>query len=172
MPVKRGAAEVLGKYGTIAAEKPLWDTLEYFRSYWKGREELLDELDGREGIQFERALRIALAQADAWTLQDDGLNRLLGLCSSNWCRQEVTDWLPKAKQPIAIEMTSGSDDVRASIAQYEAHSEEQMLRKIRQFPAGTVFRVVHYPHADNRFNADIDRAEQLVRSTGYPLAPQ
>jgi hypothetical protein len=168
VPVKRGAAEVLGKYGSPAAEKPLWDTLEYFHSWWKGREEQLDEENG----QLERRLRIALAQADGWTLQEEELNRILALCRSNWCRQEVTDWLPKAKQPIAIEMTSGSDEVRASIAQYETHSEEQMLRKIRQFPAGTVFRVVHYPHSDNRFNADIDRAEQLVRSTGYPLAPQ
>ncbi len=35
VPVKRGAAEVLGKYGSPAAEKPLWDTLEYFHSWWK-----------------------------------------------------------------------------------------------------------------------------------------
>ena len=93
--VKRGAAELLGKYGSIAAEKPLWDTLEYFRSWWTGHEEVLDEADGREGIQFERALRIALAQADAWTLQEDGLNRLLSLCSSKWCKQEVSEWLSK-----------------------------------------------------------------------------
>jgi hypothetical protein len=162
VPIKRGAAEVLGKYGSPAAEKPLWDTLEYFHSWWKGREEQLDE----ENAQLERTLRIGLAQADGWTLQEEDLNRILALCSTNWCRQEVTDWLPKAKQPIAIEMMYGSDEVRASIAQYETHSEEQMLRKIRQFPAGTVFRVIHYPHSDN------NRAEQLVRSTGYPLAPQ
>ncbi len=80
VPVKRGAAEVLGKYGSPAAQKPLWDTFEYFRSWWKGREEQLDEANGQEGIQFERALRIALAQADGWVLQQDGLNRLLGLC--------------------------------------------------------------------------------------------
>ncbi len=170
--VKRGATEVLGKYGSVAAEKPLWDTLEYFRSYWKGREEQLDELDGREGIQFERALRIALAQADAWTLQEDGLNRLLGLCSSNWCRQEVREWLTHATSPIAISISSGSDDFYATIAQYEAHSEEQMRHKIGQFPADTVFRVVPLPLADRRGRARIDQAEQIVRSLGYSLASQ
>jgi hypothetical protein len=170
--VKRGASEVLGKYGSPAAEKPLWDALEYFHSWWKGREEQLGEANGEGSVQFERTLRIALAQADGWTLQEEELNRLLGLCSTNWCRQEVTDWLPKAKQPVAIEILSGSDEVRATIAQYQTQSEDQMLRKIRQFPAGTVFRVVHYPHTDNRFNADLDHAEQLVRSAGYPLAPQ
>ena len=97
VPVKRGAAEVLGKYGSPAAEKPLWDTLEYFRSWWKGREQELEDVNGQESIQFERALRIALAQADGWTLQEDGLNRLLDLCSSNWCRQEVEEWLSHAK---------------------------------------------------------------------------
>ncbi len=172
VPVKRGAAEVLGKYGSPAADKPLWDTLEYFHSWWKGREEQLTEQNALEGLLFEQALRIALAKADGWTLQEEGLNRLLALCSTHWCRQEVTDWLSKAKQPVAIEILSGSDEVRATIAQYETLSEEQMRRKIPQFPEGTVFRVVHYPHADNRFNADIDHAEQIVRSAGFALAPQ
>ena len=76
VPVKHGAAEVLGKYGSPAAEKPLWDTLEYFCSWWKGREEQLREQNNLEGLLFERALRVALAQADGWTLQEDGLNRL------------------------------------------------------------------------------------------------
>ena len=80
--MKRGAAEVLGKYGSGAAEKPLWDAMEYFRGWWKGREEELKEKIGQESVQFERALRIALAQADGWVLQEPELNRLLALCSS------------------------------------------------------------------------------------------
>lgn len=97
--VKRGAADVLGKYGSPAAEKPLWDTLEYFHSWWKGREEQLGEANGEGSVQFERALRIALAQADGWTLQEAGLNRLLGLCSTNWCRQEVSEWIQQGNAP-------------------------------------------------------------------------
>jgi hypothetical protein len=169
VPVKRGAAEVLGKYGSPVAEKPLWDTLEYFRSWWKGREQELDEVNGQESIQFERALRIALAQADAWTLQEAGLNRLLGLCSSNWCRQEVQEWLSHATSPIAIQIMPGPDGFRAAIAQYQTDSEEQMRRKIKQFPAATVFRVVPMPGGDNRVG---EQAEQIVRSLGYSLAPQ
>jgi hypothetical protein len=164
VPVKRGAAEVLGKYGSAAAEKPLWDALEYFHSWWKGRQEQLSEPNNLEGLQLERALRIALAQADGWTLQEDGLNRLLSLCSSQWCEQEVTDWRNRAKQPIAIQMMFGADEVHANIAQYESLSPEQMRRKIPQFAAGTVFRVVHSP--------DAEQAEQMVRSAGYALAPQ
>jgi hypothetical protein len=170
--VKRGAAEVLGKYGSPAAQKPLWDTLEYFRSWWKGREADLDGPDGREGIQFERALRIALAQADGWTLQRDGLNRLLDLCTSNWCKQEVSEWLSHATSPIAIQITPGWDGFRATIAQYDTRSEEQMRSKIAQFPADTVFRVDPLPGGDNRARAEIEQAERIVRAAGYSLAAQ
>jgi hypothetical protein len=170
--VKRGAAEVLGKYGSAAAQKPLWETLEYFRSWWKGREADLDGPDGQEGIQFERALRIALAQADGWTLQADGLNRLLDLCTSNWCKQEVSDWLSHATSPVAIQVTPGWDGFRATIAQYDTHSEEQMRSKIAQFPADTVFRVAPMPGGDNRARAAIEQAEQIVRVAGYALASQ
>lgn len=54
VPVKRGAAELLGKYGRADAEKPLWDAMEYFRSWWKDREDQLDERIGDEGRQLER----------------------------------------------------------------------------------------------------------------------
>ena len=172
MAVKRGAAEVLGKYGSAAAQKPLWETLEYFRSWWKGREADLDGPDGQEGIQFERALRIALAQADGWTLQADGLNRLLDLCTSNWCKQEVSEWLSHATSPVAIQITPGWDGFRATIAQYDTHSEEQMRSKIAQFRADTVFRVAPLPGGDNRARAEIEQAEQIVRVAGYALASQ
>jgi hypothetical protein len=169
VPVKRGAAEVLGKYGSPAAQKPLWDTFEYFRSWWKGREEQLDEANGQEGLQFERALRIALAQADGWVLQQDGLNRLLVLCSSNWCKQEVKEWLSQTAQPVEIRIMAGSGDFRSSIAQYEAQSKEQMRRKIQQFPAGTVFRLAPFANSDSRARAEV---EEIVRSAGYSLAPR
>ena len=172
VPVKRGAAEVLGKYGSPAAEKPLWDTLEYFHSWWKGHEEQLKEPLGQEGLLLERALRIALAQANGWTLREDGLNRILDLCSSGWCKQDVGDWLPVASQPVAIRLVSGSDEFHASIAQYDYQSEEQMRRKIRQFPAGTVFRIAPFAQGDSRFRAAVDKAEQIVRSEGYSLATQ
>jgi hypothetical protein len=172
VPVKRGAAEVLGKYGSPAAQKPLWDTLEYFRSWWKGQEEQLDEANGQEGLQFERALRIALARADGWTLQEEGLNRLLSLCSSKWCQQETKEWLSQAKSPVGIQIMPGPDGFHTAIAQYEVHSDEQLRRKIQQFSSGTVFRVFPFASGDNRARADVEQARHIVRSAGYLLAPQ
>jgi hypothetical protein len=140
VPIKRGAAEVLGKYGSVAAQEPLWKTMEYFRSWWKGREELLKEPVGEEGIQFERTLRIALAQADAWVLQEAALNRLLGLCSSEWCWQDVAEWVRSAKAPVQVSIMPGTDTFSISVAQYPTASNEQFRRKVSQYPPQTTFR--------------------------------
>jgi hypothetical protein len=123
----------------------------------------------REGVQFERALRIALAEADGWILQEDGLNRLLGLCSTNWCRQDVKGWLAQATSPVGIGIMPGADGFRATIAQYETSAHNQLRRKILQFPAGTVFSLPPPASGDNRARAEV---EQIVRSAGYSLVPQ
>ncbi len=64
---------------------------------------------------------------------------------------------------------AGSGGFRAVIAQYETRSDEQLRRKIQQFPAGTVFRLVSFASIDNQARAEV---EQIVRSAGYSLAPQ
>jgi hypothetical protein len=106
--IKRGAAEALGKFGSADAQKPQWETMEYFRSWWKDREPELRQKTGQEGVQLERALRIALGQADAWTLQEDGLTKLLGLCSTDECRTQVSGWIIAAKSPIRIDVVPQS----------------------------------------------------------------
>jgi hypothetical protein len=100
VPVKRGAAEVLGRFGSEAAQKPLWEAMEYFRSWWKGRESELKL--NPENLQLERTLRTALARADGWALQAAELARLLELCSTDGCRIEVSGWIstPQAR-PLA-----------------------------------------------------------------------
>jgi hypothetical protein len=169
VPVKRGAAEVLGKYGSPAAQKPLWETLEYFRSWWKDRENMLASPQGQEGMQLERALRIALAQAESWTLQEQGLSRLLSLCSSSSCRQEVSGWRSQAALPVAIRISGGQDGLfRVGVAQYETESVDQLRRKVTQFPAGTDFRVIPSSIVNTE---TLKQVEQVVRSSGYSLIP-
>lgn len=97
--VKRGAAEVLGKYGSAAAKEPLWQAMEYFRSWWKDREPDLLKPVGQESAILEHALRIALAQAAGWSLDQSELRRLLALCSTGECRQSVEDWMRNGTAP-------------------------------------------------------------------------
>jgi hypothetical protein len=172
VPVKRGAAEVLGKFGSAAAQEPLWETMDYFRSYWKNREEELKHKTGQEGVQLERALRIALAQADAWTLQEAGLMRLLGLCSTDWCRTEVSGWLDAAKSPVRIAvMTQFSGTWGYTVAQYGPGDGEWLRRKLNQFPEGAVFEVQRSANESGipGLKEARERAEELARASGGRL---
>jgi hypothetical protein len=172
VPVKRGAAEVLGKYGTAAAEKPLWAAMEYFRSWWKDREGELKGQIGQESRQFERALWIALAQADGWVLQEPELQRLRALCSSEWCRQEVAAWIGVAEAPVNIGVSPHDDGLIYSVAQYGPGNEEWLRRKLRQYPEATAFRIERRPNEAQipGMREARERAETIVGMLGRKLA--
>jgi len=172
VPVKRGAAEVLGKFGSVAAEKPLWDAMEYFRSWWKGRGEELKQQTGQESMQFERALRIALAQADGWVLQEPGLNRLLALCTSEWCRQEVTGWISAAKPPVSIRISPQAEGFSYSVAHYAPGPEDWLRRKLLQYRESTAFRL-EQPQNEAQIPGMKEarqRAQTIVAASGRKLA--
>jgi hypothetical protein len=156
VPVKRGAAEWLGRYGSPAAEKPLWKTLGYFHDWWQGRETEINQ----ENLQFERTLRIALAQADGWFLDTDGLKQMAELCSSDWCRQEVAQWIGEANDPVNIMPFDGAAGLAAQIGRYSATSAA-IAGKLRQFPAGTAFHIA----APEGF----DELRAAVRDAGFDL---
>jgi hypothetical protein len=162
VPIKNGAATVLGKYGSPAAQEPLWRTLEFFHAWWKDREADLKGDAGREGIGLEQTLRSALAQGSAWLLDGPGLTRLQSLCSSDWCRQEVTGWLQAAKPPVHIAVANSGENPHFSLAQYEIQSEEELRRRLAQFPLGTEFRLQCADRA-----AACDRLRQTVIAAGH-----
>ena len=165
VPVKNGAATVLGKYGSPAAEEPLWRALEYFHSWWKDRETELKGQSGGEGMGFERTLRTALAQGSAWLLRDSGLARLESLCSSEWCRQEVSSWRQAAKSPVQIGIIGSNDGLKFSVAQYQMISENELRRRLAQFPPKTEFQIESYAGDPAR-----ERVRQIVVGAGH-VAP-
>jgi hypothetical protein len=173
VPLKRGAAEVLGKYGSLAAEEPLWQTMEYFHSWWKGREEQLKEAGGQEGMGLEQALRNALGQADGWVLQEADLSRLRDLCGSDWCKDEVARWQQSAKTPVRIGIMPGSDGFNLRIAQYDTASEEQFRRRLSQYPPGTTFRIVPFVSEDkfSGLKQARESTEQAVLAAHHRIAP-
>jgi hypothetical protein len=146
--------------------------MEYFRSWWKGREEELKERIGEESMQLERALRIALAQADGWVLQEPELNRLLGLCSSEWCRTEVTQWIGTAKPPVSIEISPDGDGFAYIVGQYGPGSEDWLRQKLLQYAETSTFNVASWgsePEVPGLRQAR-ERAQTIVRSSGRTLA--
>ena len=170
--VERGAAEVLGKYGSSAAQGPLWMAMEKFRASWKGREEQLKEGDGLAHAQLERALRIALAEGDGWVLDEPDLRRLHALCSSDWCRQEVTSWLSTAKAPAEISVQQMSEGFIFNVAQYNMLSGEQLRHKLAEFPIGTIFRVAvsGMEGITPGMKQARESAELAVRESGHKMA--
>jgi hypothetical protein len=162
VPIKNGAATVLGKYGSAAAQEPLWRTLEFFHTWWKDREADLKGDAGREGIQFERTLRSALAQANAWTLGEAGLTRLQSLCSSDWCRQDVAGWLQSAKSPVRIDVMPMGGDLHFQVAQYDIRTEDELRRRLALYPHGTSFQLQSLAGATAR-----EQVRSLVVAAGH-----
>jgi hypothetical protein len=173
VPIKRGMAEILGKYGSAAAEEPLWKTMEYFRSWWRGREVELKDSPLGENARFEQTLVTALALADAWVLTEAGLNRLLGLCTTGACKQETGGWAQAAKPPIRIDVYPGAAGFSAHLAQYDARTAAELRRRLPQYPAGTNFRLkiaaVDEQAPASRNARDI--ALRVIREAGRQLAP-
>jgi len=166
VPVKKGAAEVLGLYGSPAAEEPLWQTMEFFRSWWKGREEMLKQPAGQEGAQLELSLSTALAKADAWVLDEMQLQRLHSLCSSQWCKQETSEWLSEAASPVRVRASAG---FQFKIGQYQATSVEQLRRKLAQYASGATFKEAIFPNEAKIAGQKEarDALEAAVRDTGH-----
>ncbi len=167
VPVKRGAAEVLGKYGSPAAQQPLWKTMEYFHSWWKEREDDLRKPVGQEGVFLERALRTALAQAGGWVLGEAELRKLLALCSSAECRASVEEWKRNAETPTPIEISSFFNEVRINVAQYTVTGEHDLQAKLAQFPTGTTFRMAETRSEEAKLMRP--RVEGAVRTAGHRI---
>ena len=172
--IKKGAAEVLGRFGSPAAEEPLWEAMTYFHEWWKGRKEELESSAGHGEPQLERAYRTAIAQARGWVLDEKGLKRLRDLCTSDRCRGEVSASLQRAQSPLPIDLTiRGSGDVSAQVAQYRVRSEADLYRKLEQFPQGTAFRWENRPGewALRKAKKIRDRVGKIIRSNGGSITP-
>lgn len=169
VPIKRGAAEVLGRYGSPAAQQPLWDTMEYFRSWWKDREDDLRKPAGQEGVFLERALRVALGQAGGWVLDEAKLRKLLGLCSTGECRANVEEWIRNSATPKTIEIFAFSSEARIRVAQYTVTGDAGLKAKLAQFPQGTAFRISETGSEEAKLLRP--RVEAAIRIAGHRMVP-
>ena len=172
VPIKKNVAEILGKYGSAAAQEPLWHALEDLYSWWQSHEEEIQKLPHWEGFDYERTLRTALANADSWVLDEAGINRLLALCITRTCTQQTSQWLRGMTSPIGINIGINGDRFSANIGRYESIPDDQLKRKLSQFPPGTMFRLGSIPNQDALASR---RARQIVQeaieSTGHKIVP-
>jgi hypothetical protein len=138
VPVKKAAADALGRYGSPAAAAPLWAAFRYFHEYWNGKQTELDR--NGEGVYLEIALRDAIARGSNWLATEADLGTVESLCISQRCiyatRQDLQAW----HMPLGISLDEGMGEIRARVAQYYGiGSIEALEAKLAQFPKGTGF---------------------------------
>jgi len=142
----RMAAETLARYGGDTAKKALFERLKAFHAQWKDREAEFtlhpkSPEDVREASSFHFGLVQALGTAEGWILNEEEVDTVEQL-SLGPHRQNVTSW----RRPGAVDIHPQlhSDRFSAQVAmRYECRSLDALVRKLKQFPPGTRFRV-HY----------------------------
>jgi hypothetical protein len=144
--IAASSATMLGRYGSPAAEQPLWQRFEQWHSVWEGREAELPDRSWGEGIAnssettLEMALLNALATGQAWWVGPQELRRLRALCVSRWSGRNADATVQQGSVGPLIAVNSfGSGTYMASLSQYQLDSIEALKEKVSQFPKGTGF---------------------------------
>jgi len=134
----------LGKWGSPKAEEPLWARLRRFHQEWSGREDQLRMTPdyrsaGSRGVALEQALIMGIAGGPSWICPPEKLSRLLELVWTYQEKQQIEGWIKAWNQNSAlINPNWFPEDSRTySVLQYQALTLNQLLMKIKQFPAGT-----------------------------------
>jgi hypothetical protein len=138
VPLKKTAAQSLGRFGSPAAVGPLWDAFRYFHDYWKAKPAELAQ--NNEGVFLEVELRNAIARGRHWLASETDLRTIESLCVSERCLYETQQDLRAWQRPLRIEVGSEPGGIRGQVAQYYGiGSMDALEEKVGQFPKGTQF---------------------------------
>jgi hypothetical protein len=164
--LKKTAAQSLGRFGSPAANGPLWDAFRYFHDYWKGKPAELAQ--NGEGVFLEVELRNAIARAMHWLATETDLRTIESLCVSERCLYETQSDLRAWQRPLRIEVTGQPGGIRGQVAQYYGiESTEALEEKLGQFPEGTQFVLTAY--GDGADGAAL-RIRQLAAAHGLTVS--
>ncbi len=160
------AARTLSRFGSPAAEGPLWRAMERWHREWKGHEAQFryrsfgnslspEKIQHNWQVGFDATVAEALAQARTWLLEEKKLKKLRDLCITVNCRHRANLFLQRWEPPISIipGFTEGGY-WGFSVAQYESLPFEAGFDKLAQFPEGTVFR--WYPYSSRRLVEEVN----------------
>jgi hypothetical protein len=144
--VVASAAQYLEKHGTAPSEAALWERLTAWHEQFAGHPEDLRQLPLQDSpaARWSNAggrLRQALSNGQGWLLNEAELRRLVDLMVDPVERQLAEKAL-KAWQtpPLRIQVYLGG---QIGIANYQPTTVEHAKEKLRQFPKGTEFEVIH-----------------------------
>jgi hypothetical protein len=135
----RDAAEVLAKYGSLQAEKALWDRLHKLHEQWSARANELSmrpglRSDANEVVGFQFGLVEAIGKAPAWLLTDDEVTELESVTLGQE-RDNVKQW--HWISTVNVNVSFAGDQLIASMNQYTASDIASLKSKLAQYPSGT-----------------------------------
>jgi hypothetical protein len=136
------AARMLEDEGSVRAESALWAALEAWHARWTGRQaRLRDELlRGRSrDASLDDPLRVALMSAVAWRLDDPDYVRLISLCLSSDCKEEIERWQQDILTPSVSDFYPMPGKRRLYRVDHVAVPVNRLRAKLSQYPAGTTF---------------------------------
>jgi hypothetical protein len=144
LEVVAGAAETLGLFGSAAAVEPLRARFERWHETWQGREDEVrySDVRGPQPAQsmVEWRLVEALARGRAWLTTRETLEQLRGLCVTDGCRQQTTQWVARTGDAVInVTQLDEPNDSFVTIAQYDLSSLQALEEKLAQYPPGTTF---------------------------------
>jgi hypothetical protein len=170
--VAANAAAYLGRYGSEAAEQPLWTRYLAWSRDWTGREkELRTGFGASENPNLWQSslgqnLARALAEGNGWFYDDAQLRRLRDVAVGEGDRSMVESALQSASgRAIGFIPNFSEPPGSYRVAQYDQLTNEQLRAKLAQFPAGTVFHWASYGLAESpdqvkAFRGAADAAEK------------
>ena len=169
-PLMGQAAGILGEYHSQDAKLAVWRAIENFSAKWKGRGRSLDQTTSKEDWDLEFTLARSFDRASGWVLTETELKSLKEMCSSLRCNQEVDNALWLAQSPVRINPPSLGLGSFTGVGPFTVNSDEQLRRKLSQYPAGTKFQLLK---PFNNENPDViqarKRIEAAIRENGHSL---
>jgi hypothetical protein len=158
------AAEMLGRFGSPAAESALWRRYESWCKRWAGHESELNVawiknvVGGKaDQVRLGRSLFEALVKGQAWLTDQTKLQRLAGITKLPIIPQEIDRYL-KAwnEKPLTLSIYSCAPRFDAHLVQYQFRSMDALKEKLKQFPEGTEFVLSpSFDEADRKCVAEI-----------------
>lgn len=162
--VVRDAARALSRWGSSAAEAPLWARLERLHQKWSGHEDEFIRIEQQNPFDeehlVEQDLIAAIAAGTNWLCTPDKLARLGELAVTAGQRQQVEAWIDdwKSGPPTIRPIWWNAQFVEFSVLASEGLTEEQLKAKLVQFPRGT--RVLWELWRPGHINSAITLAQQ------------
>jgi tetratricopeptide (TPR) repeat protein len=170
------AATMLGKFGSAAAEPPLWRRFEKWSKRWAGHESELgvtqadyDPEDYRNAqMALGRSLCEALATGQAWLPDEAKLRRLATVSKVPTIVDDAERFLEQPKRnPLTLSIDC-SPMFHAGLAQYTFRSMNALKQKLGQFPAGTKF-ILWWPSVEQQDQSCIADLRAFLTDHGMSL---